>query len=722
MRSLVCPRIALIVAVIAGSPVLAVAQPAAPPRAAGGSANRAAQLTLQLAREQLDVSAAPGNPGLVQRLANTAETRRRELVALIADDPAAFLRLALPASARAALPAQVQALVEQDAELEGDLEVLQEDYETSARLRYFLNTSRGRVGVHFAADSPKLQTGDRVRVRGVLLGAELAADNGTSSVTQVTSVAPYTFGEQSTLMILVNFQDLATQPFSVAAAHDLLFNTVNSFYRENSQNQTWLTGDVIGWFTIDLSGSVCDYAGIQSRARAAASAAGVNLANYRRFIYAFPQNACTWWGLGQVGGSQTHAWVNGNPATRVLGHELGHNLGLHHAHALECGTTTLGSSCSTIEYGDPADILGISGVVAHFNAFAKERLGWLNYGISAPILTVTGPGDFSLTPYADTQVVPKALKILKEVDAATGKKTWYYVEFRRGLNFDSTLAGNSNLANGVVVHTGSETNANSSFVLDMTPATSSWTDAALTVGNSFSDPVSGVNLTTLAASASSVSVNVGVATLACVPGTPTVSMTPTQTQWASAGAPLTWTVSVKNNDNAGCNAGSFAMGAGVPSGWTAAYSSANLVISPGQTAATTMQVTSSSDALDGLYPVQAASNNGTATGFASATHAVMAAYQVATTASVTASGKNRTLRASATVTANGAPVSGVTVSVSVRKSNGKVAVGSATTNASGVASYSLKLTNKDPIGTYTVTASATLNGITGSGTTTVDVR
>ena len=62
---------------------------------------------------------------------------------------------------------------------------------------------------------------------------------------------------------------------------------------------------------------------------------------------------------------------------------------------------------------------------------------------------------------------PKALKILKSVDPATGRRTWYYVEYRRGYGFDSNLSSNANLTSGVV-HTGSESTGNSSYVLDVT--------------------------------------------------------------------------------------------------------------------------------------------------------------------------------------------------------------------------------------------------------------
>ncbi len=34
---------------------------------------------------------------------------------------------------------------------------------------------------------------------------------------------------------------------------------------------------------------------------------GVDLSLYTRYVYAFPNNACTWWGLGSVGGNPSQA-------------------------------------------------------------------------------------------------------------------------------------------------------------------------------------------------------------------------------------------------------------------------------------------------------------------------------------------------------------------------------------------------------------------------------
>src|SRR5207244_2311907 len=98
-----------------------------------------------------------------------------------------------------------------------------EDYAQGSRLRYFLETAEERLSLHFAANPPKhLLTGSHVRVKGVRVDGALALDSGGSSSVQTLSLAlPNTFGAQKTLVILVNFQDKATQPYTLATAQNV---------------------------------------------------------------------------------------------------------------------------------------------------------------------------------------------------------------------------------------------------------------------------------------------------------------------------------------------------------------------------------------------------------------------------------------------------------------------------------------------------------------------
>jgi hypothetical protein len=266
---------------------------------------------------------------------------------------------------------------------------------------------------------------------------------------------------------------------------------------------------------VTTSATTCDYNTIASDAQAAAASAGYSVGMYAHLVYAFANTGCSGRGWSTVGGTPSHSWINGPLTLDVVAHELGHGLGLFHAHSLDCGSTTLGSTCSTFEYGDIADAMGNTNA-GHYSAFQKERLGWLNTTTTPKITAVTTSGTYTIDPYETATSAPKALKILKSTDPTTGARTWYYIESRQAIGYDAFLGNNTNVLNGILVHTGSDAGGDTSFLLDMTPASGSlnvydWADPALTVGQTFSDPAAGITITNLSVSATGATVAVGVA-------------------------------------------------------------------------------------------------------------------------------------------------------------------------------------------------------------------
>ena len=289
-----------------------------------------------------------------------------------------------------------------------------------------------------------------------------------------------------------------------------MFDKTSQFFRENSHQQTWLTGDVVGYYTIALNSTICNTSQIASLAKQAATTAGVDVSAYRRYVYVFPRNSCGWLGSATLGGFE--AWINEGLSQMVISHEMGHNFGLYHSHALYCSGALIGNACSVIEYGDSLDTM--ASVNGHFNAAQKERLGWL------PDMTdtVQTDGTYVLDPYeAPVGANPKALKILKSPG------TWYYVEYRQPIGFDGFLSAPSlkNVRNGIVIHTRTGSH---SHLLDMTPETASLTDPALEVGHSFSDPAAGMTITPLWANTTGVAVAVTLASTGSLPNAPPIAV------------------------------------------------------------------------------------------------------------------------------------------------------------------------------------------------------
>lgn len=620
-------------------------------------------------------------------------------------------------STRSSLPVQ----------LEGRVEVLVEDYADHARTRHILASVHGPVELEFDR-RPQLRNGDRIRVRGRALRQRapvggrpvLALDGASSGSVQVVSAATIatSMGQQNVAIILLNFQDLQTQPITQAAAETLVLSQVNGYYQENSFGQTWIAGKSFPYVTIPLSSTACDYSALASQAISAVTAAGGNLSGYSRKVFLFPKNACTWAGLGHVGGSNTYAWLNGRFTLQVTSHEFGHNFGLQHAHALNCDTGALGGTCSTLEYGDVADTMG-NIAAGHVSPFAKERIGWLNDGISPPITTVTSAGTYAIEPYASSSVGAKAIKVLRGTDGS-GRKQYYYVEYRQRLGNDAVLTS-GNIGNGLVIRTATEGDDDSSTLLDMTPGsyptenTREMQDGALGAGLTYTD-AAGISITAASLTSAGASIQVGFGGTApvCTRSTPLVAISGPTTAVAS-GTALSYTVTVTNRDSAACAAGSFALAASRPAGWSGALGASSLSLSPGSNASTTLTATSPVGTAGGAYGIGvAASNVASGTASASIVYTVASALpplaqSVATDKSSYTKGSE--VRMTATVTAGGLPVAGASVSFRITKPNGDVTTVVATSDGAGRAVGVFKHNRKrDPAGSYALAAQASSQG------------
>jgi hypothetical protein len=147
--------------------------------------------------------------------------------------------------------------------------------------------------------------------------------------------------------------------------------------------------------------------------------------------------------------------------------------------------------------------------------------------------------------------------------------------------------------------------ANSSFLLDMTPETAHHVDAALVPGDSFFDSESGVGITTTSADSTGadVYIDLGGSQPTCVHSNPSLSFSPVQGPWVAGGTAVNFTVTVTNNDSSACSNNSFSLSATKPTGWTAAFSKTSISLAPGAAGSVTLTVTSAGSASDGFYSI-----------------------------------------------------------------------------------------------------------------------
>ena len=381
--------------------------------------------------------------------------------------------------------------------VEGRLQVLVEDgfEQLASRTVYRLETDEGTtlsLDFHGALPEASLRTGARIRVTGFSDGETLLVEQTerisppeTLGAEQVSNF--WTTGQKKVLLIRFNFQDDGSQPYSDATATNVMFGAAGSvaaFYKEVSFGLTTQTGGITPWLTVGMKKpTTCDPFTPSSMADALAKGRGMDPSFYDLRVYVFPRLPCGWAGLAAVGGPG--AWINQALSTYVVAHELGHNYGLMHAHSLRCGALSIGPSCVQSEYGDPFDTMGNGS--RHFNAFHKFELDWFpNAGSVATISS--GSGTFTLSTL-------ESASGLRAVQLPTSANRTYWIEYRQqAVGFDAGLP--ANVTGGALIHIGPSDDFGTSL-LDMTPATNTFGDAALDVNQTFIDPDASLAITTL---------------------------------------------------------------------------------------------------------------------------------------------------------------------------------------------------------------------------------
>jgi hypothetical protein len=411
-----------------------------------------------------------------------------------------LLLLALPSLA-SANPGNGPELVQRS----GRLVVLHADrYDGTSTEQWMLVNGAKHVAVH-APDDVWITPGTPVRLEGTMVGDTLTLADSETAVKE-TGVAPMLAVASDTAsapaihtaaVILVQFSTGGTwagMGVDKTAAANVVGTNVNAYYQEQTYGQIGFTATGYGPYTIAGNPSNC-LTESQNWMTSAMQAAGVGPGDYQHVVVAFPTlppMTCPWSGQAQIGG--TGVWVNGAPTLRVLAHELGHNLGIGHAGGLACTGAPISTSCSTPDpYGDPFDPMGgYSGPVRQMNMEHKLALNLLP---ASAVKVVGVSGTYHVAPMETLSGTPELLRIPK---VGGGN---YYVEYRYPIGaFDSQAPA----LQGVLVRTeGTQPspvspNAPDTLLIDMHPATPSvWTDAAMDVGQVFSDPIAGVSITNL---------------------------------------------------------------------------------------------------------------------------------------------------------------------------------------------------------------------------------
>jgi hypothetical protein len=434
---------------------------------------RAKELSIQVLqlKNQIKKESGKTRETTINSMRQALRERREKLEKLVEKDPLTTLTLIIPRSIFSQLPQEVQGEVEKEITIEGQLETLIiDDFQNKkAEYKYTLKSGDKSLSFYPVGQQPALISGSKVKIKGFQIGEnKLLAPVGSNTFQVLQEQQSEAVGDQKTLVVLLNFLDSGSPPFTKEQAKDLVFNgQMQAFYKEASYGQVSFSGDVIGWHTIPRNGfredgqfdwphlgGENDYWGYDEVYKFVKN--NVDLRIYQRLILLVDHpNAgggfsnvgrgwspssdsdirlsTAWIGLTNFSdpsgwGNQPFNWTN---LDYILSHELGHSLGVLHANHWDCGKNkVLYGICSHQEYGNFYDVMGTMSYSLHFNALFKDALGWLNRSI----LSINRSGRYTINPI-ELQSGIKAAKIINPYL----KNTYYYVEYRKGVGFDAGL-------------------------------------------------------------------------------------------------------------------------------------------------------------------------------------------------------------------------------------------------------------------------------------------
>ncbi len=495
-----------------------------------------------------------------------------------------------------------RALSGEKEELIGVLEVTQHDdwdNPAKARLSYKLRVD-GKQYDFYPVGNLAFESGSRIHLKQAYVSGDLAVAEVTSRNIQVIEPPPTppTLGEQKVAVIMVDFTDSPAPPFDKEEAERRIFKSqINNFYREQSYGRVSLAGKTYGWFTLPRAGGDANSCPLPTLGNGGELDQFI-LDNFRPELYdryvVLLNQPCFMGGqstIGKrtfnIGGHDVYislAYIGASPIWNnprdpanqnfswtwfdyIVAHEFGHGLGLYHANGWDCGTQSLyalSGNCQQVEYGNHFDVMGWGIIANHFNAFYKERLGWLK---PEEILLINRPGRYKLNALEETGG-PKIAKI----KPLNSNNTPFYLEYRRGLGFDSFLNDQSVNSNqqGLLINLISGVGQNPTRLLDLLPTNADWHPdsklASVNIGSVFSDIPRGVSIAPTAISTSTITFDIKLSEGACDRARPQIANL-NFFPILSPGSNGFVYFNLINQDSVGCSPANFTVTVALPDDW-----------------------------------------------------------------------------------------------------------------------------------------------------------
>ena len=197
--------------------------------------------------------------------------------------------------------------------------------------------------------------------------------------------------------------------------------------------------------------------------------------------------------------------------------------------------------------------------------------------------------------------------------------------------------------------------------------------------------------------------------LPCTLANPTVTLSPASAAINISTAAVI-TATVTNNNSSSCAAAGYKLAATTPTGLSGSLSTSSLTIASGASATATLTDTAGTTA--GTYSIAVtATNSSSSTSTGKGTGNVTVVAPAVTVTTDAAAYKPLATVTMTVYVAGATPVSGASVTFTLKKSSGSTVTYTVKTGTTGNAVWAYKLASTDPNGTYTASAAATVSNI-----------
>ena len=328
----------------------------------------------------------------------------------------------------------------------------------------------------------------------------------------------HTTGGKSLLVILADFSDRTGTPvdestgsaMTASYMSNILNTEVSPFLNSISYGDTSISSVTVTSL-LRVTGTLSSYAkadnveGIKAAAIARAKAvnAAHNADNFDRVMLVFADTSQiidTWWtwaGLADLGGK--FIWMNGWFTPETNAHEILHTYGMRHANLWlppDGSPNPVDTNGTFEEYGDLYDVMGAipfdSTVSQAFpNPASLARVGWLP---STAVQSVSTSGTYRLYSYDNSSAtLTNSLSLYLDRDGVRQ----YWLAYRKAYAGHPSLSA---AGQGATLAWGYRNNVGTNLI--DTSIASAADDAAIGVGNIFSDPAAGLTFNVTAAGGS----------------------------------------------------------------------------------------------------------------------------------------------------------------------------------------------------------------------------